>query len=163
GRLARSGKLNKRRGAALQLQRELQWHEEVKKVGFPTYITQDNIVLETPDIREHENLVKDGEQWLKTTAESCSISTGLITTIIFAAAITVPGGSYQDTGIPLFTQDIAFAIFAVSDAISLFASSTELLVFLSILTLRFAEKDFLISLPRRIHGCLLQFVDPLSS
>nr|GEU62649.1 ankyrin repeat-containing domain, PGG domain protein [Tanacetum cinerariifolium] len=141
GRLESSSKLNNRRG------------EEVKKVVFPTYITQDNIFLETLDIvftREHENLVKDGEQSLKTTAESCSISAGLITAIVFAAAITVPGGSNQDTGIPLFTQDIAFAIFAVSDAISLFASSTALLVFLSILTSRFAERDFLISLPRRL-------------
>ncbi|GJX29014.1 ankyrin repeat-containing domain, PGG domain protein [Tanacetum coccineum] len=152
GRLVSSSKLNNKRGAVLQLQIELQWCEEVKKVVFPTYITQDNIFLETPDIvftREHENLVKDVEQWLKTTAESCSISAGLITTIVFAATITVPGGSNQDTGIPLFTKDIAFAIFAVSDAISLFASSTALLVFLSILTSRFAEKDFLISLPRR--------------
>ncbi|GKD63351.1 ankyrin repeat-containing domain, PGG domain protein [Tanacetum coccineum] len=153
GRLVSSSKLNNRRGAVLQLQIELQWCEEVKKVIFPTYITQDNIFLETPDIvftREHENLVKDVEQWLKTTAESCSISAGLITTIVFAATITVPCGSNQDTGIPLFTKDIAFAIFAVSDAISLFASSTALLVFLSILTSRFAEKDFLISLPRRL-------------
>ncbi|PWA36421.1 ankyrin repeat-containing domain, PGG domain protein [Artemisia annua] len=153
GRLAPSGKLNKRRGAALQLQRELQWREEVKKVIFPTYITRDNIFLETPAMvftREHENLVKDGEQWLKTTAESCSISAGLIITIVFAAAITVPGGSNQDTGIPLFTQDIAFSVFAVSDAISFFASSTALLMFLSILTSRFAEKDFLRSLPKRL-------------
>ncbi|PWA74942.1 ankyrin repeat-containing domain, PGG domain, Gag-polypeptide of LTR copia-type [Artemisia annua] len=151
--LAPSGKLNKRRGAALQLQRELQWREEVKKVVFPTYITRDNIFLETPAMvftREHENLVKDGEQWLKTTAESCSISAGLIITIVFAAAITVPGGSNQDTGIPLFTQDIAFSVFAVSDAISFFASSTALLMFLSILTSRFAEKDFLRSLPKRL-------------
>ncbi|GKC74348.1 ankyrin repeat-containing domain-containing LTR copia-type protein [Tanacetum coccineum] len=153
GRLAPSHVLNHTAGAALQLQRELQWREEVKKVVFPTYITQENIFKETPDMvftKEHANLVKDGEQWLKTTAESCSISAGLIITIVFAAAITVPGGSNQETGIPLFRQDIAFVIFAVSDAISLFASSTALLVFLSILTSRFAEKDFLLSLPRRL-------------
>nr|GEU65893.1 ankyrin repeat-containing domain, PGG domain, Gag-polypeptide of LTR copia-type [Tanacetum cinerariifolium] len=153
GRLAPSYKLNKRRGAALQLQRELQWREEVKKVISPTFKTQENNFKETPDMvftREHENLVKEGEQWMKTTAESCSITAALITTIVFAAAITVPGGSNSETGIPLFTKNIAFAIFAVSDAISLFASSTALLVFLSILTARFAEQDFLFSLPRRL-------------
>ncbi|PWA82784.1 ankyrin repeat-containing domain, PGG domain protein [Artemisia annua] len=153
GRLAPSSKLNKTTGAALQLQRELQWHEEVKKHVFPTYITQENIFKETPGMvftREHEKLVKDGESWMKTTAESCSITAALITTIVFAAAITVPGGSNQDTGMPVFTKDIAFIIFAVSDAISLFASSTALLVFLSILTARFSEKDFLVSLPRRL-------------
>ncbi|KAJ0532681.1 putative PGG domain-containing protein [Helianthus annuus] len=153
GRLAPSNVLNQRTGAALQLQRELRWREEVKKFVFPTYITQENIFKETPDMvftREHENLVKDGEKWMKATAESCSITAALITTIVFAAAITVPGGSNQENGIPLFKKKIPFIIFAVSDAISLFASSTALLVFLSILTARFAEKDFLVSLPRRL-------------
>ncbi|KAI3701578.1 hypothetical protein L6452_26762 [Arctium lappa] len=153
GRLGPSNELNSRTGAALQLQRELQWREELKKVVFPTYITEENIFKETPDMvftREHKNLVKEGENWMKTTAESCSITAALITTIVFAAAITVPGGSNQETGIPLFTQDIAFTIFAISDAISLFASSTSLLVFLSILTARFAEQDFLVGLPRQL-------------
>ncbi|KAJ9550921.1 hypothetical protein OSB04_014966 [Centaurea solstitialis] len=153
GRLAPSHELNRRTGAALQLQRELQWREELKKFVFPAYITQENIFKETPDMvftREHQNLVKEGEKWMKTTAESCSITAALITTIVFAAAITVPGGNNQETGIPLFRNDIAFIIFAVSDAISLFTSTTALLVFLSALTARFAEQDFLISLPRRL-------------
>ncbi|GJV45371.1 ankyrin repeat-containing domain-containing LTR copia-type protein [Tanacetum coccineum] len=153
GRLAPSSKLNKITGAALQLQQDLQWREEVKKVVFPTYITRENIFKETPGMvftREHEKLVKDGESWMKTTAESSSITAALITTIVFAAAITVPGGSTQDTGMPVFTKRIAFIIFAVSDTISLFAASTALLVFLSILTARFSEMDFLVSLPRRL-------------
>nr|XP_043629750.1 ankyrin repeat-containing protein ITN1-like [Erigeron canadensis] len=100
--------------------------------------------------REHENLVKEGEKWMKTTTESCSITVALIMTIVFAAAITAPGGSSQETGIPLFRKEMTFTIFAVSDAISLFASSTALLVFLSILTARFAEQDFLVRLPRRL-------------
>ncbi|KAF5789359.1 putative ankyrin repeat-containing domain, PGG domain, ankyrin repeat-containing domain superfamily [Helianthus annuus] len=124
GKLAPSSVLNQRRGAALQLQRELQW--------------------------EHEKLVKEAEQWMKTTAESFSITAALITTIVSAAAITVPGGSSEDKGTPLFKKEPAFIIFSISDAISLFASSTALLVFLSILTARFAEKDFLVSLPRRL-------------
>ncbi|KAM0031189.1 putative GPCR, family 2, secretin, PGG domain-containing protein [Helianthus debilis subsp. tardiflorus] len=134
GKLAPSSVLNQRRGAALQLQRELQW-------------------IETPDMvftREHEKLVKEAEQWMKTTAESFSITAALITTIVFAAAITVPGGSSHDKGTPLFKKEPAFIIFAILDAISLFASSTALLVFLSILTARFSDKDFLVSLPRRL-------------
>ncbi|KAJ0639102.1 putative ankyrin repeat-containing domain, PGG domain, ankyrin repeat-containing domain superfamily [Helianthus annuus] len=153
GRLAPSSVLNERTGAALQLQRELQWREEVKKFVFPTYITQENIHSQTPDMvfrKEHENLVKEGERWMKTTAESCSITAALITTIVFAAAITVPGGNDGKDGTPLFRKNAAFIIFAISDAISLFASSTALLVFLSILTARFAENDFLVSLPRRL-------------
>ncbi|XP_071699600.1 uncharacterized protein [Rutidosis leptorrhynchoides] len=153
GRLAPLRELRRRRGAALQLQRELQWREEVKKHVFPTYITRENIKKETPDMiftREHEKLLSEGEKWMRTTAESCSITAALITTIVFAAAITVPGGNDDKEGIPLFSNNTAFILFAVSDAISLFASSTALLVFLSILTARFDEIDFLVSLPNRM-------------
>ncbi|XP_024962537.1 ankyrin repeat-containing protein ITN1-like [Cynara cardunculus var. scolymus] len=153
GRLAPSRILSRTTGAALQLQRELQWREELEKFVFPAYITEENIFKDTPEMvftREHENLVKEGEKWMKTTAESCSITAALITTIVFAAAITVPGGSNQETGIPVFKGTVPFTIFAVSDAISLFASATALLVFLSILTARFSEQDFLVSLPRRL-------------
>ncbi|KAJ9550969.1 hypothetical protein OSB04_015014 [Centaurea solstitialis] len=153
GRLAPSHVLKHRAGAALQLQRELQWFEELKKFMHPSAISKDNIFGETPDqvfTREHENLVKEGEKWMKATAESCSISAALITTIVFAAAITVPGGTHQETGIPMFRKDFAFTIFAISDAISLFTSSSSLMVFLSILTARFSEKDFSVSLPKRL-------------
>ncbi|MFS7966677.1 putative PGG domain, ankyrin repeat-containing domain superfamily [Helianthus anomalus] len=153
GKLAPSSVLNRRTGAALQLQREIQWLQEVKKFVFPSYTTQENIDKETPYMvftREHKELLKEGEQWMKTTAESCSITTSLIVTIVFAGAITVPGGSNQEKGTPLFKSKAAFIIFAIADAISLFASSTALLVFLSILTTRFAENVFLVSLPRRL-------------
>ncbi|KAJ0766868.1 putative PGG domain-containing protein [Helianthus annuus] len=153
GRLAPSNKLKLRTGAALQLQRELQWREEVKKRVYPSNVTAVNIFNETPAMvftKEHENLVKEGETWIKTVAESCSISATLITTIVFAAAITVPGGTRQETGVPVFMKEVAFIVFAISDAISLFSSTTALLLFLSILTARFAEEDFLISLPRRL-------------
>ncbi|PWA76618.1 PGG domain-containing protein [Artemisia annua] len=160
GRLAPLAVLSCTSGAALQLQQDLQWREEVKKLMEPTQHTQKNVDYETPEMvfsREHANLVKEGEKWMKTTAESCSITAALIITIVFAAAITVPGGSNQETGFPLFKKRIAFNIFAVADAVSLFSASTSLLVFLSILTTRFAEKDFLISLPRRLFVglCLL--------
>ncbi|KAI7729699.1 hypothetical protein M8C21_031092 [Ambrosia artemisiifolia] len=153
GKLAPSSVLNKITGAALQLQRELQWREEVKNLVLPKDINKENNFKETPDMiftREHKNLVQEGEQWMKTTAESCSIAAALITTIVFAAVITVPGGNNQEKGTPLFEKESAFIVFAISDAIALFSSLTALMVFLSILTTRFAEKDFLFSLPRRL-------------
>ncbi|KAI7745394.1 hypothetical protein M8C21_012740, partial [Ambrosia artemisiifolia] len=125
GKLAPSSVLNRRTGAALQLQRELKWLQEVEKLVFPSFITQENISKETPYMvftREHKDLKKEGEQWMKTTAESCSITAALIITIVFAAAITVPGGSNQEKGTPLFKNQVAFIIFAIADAISLFAS-----------------------------------------
>ncbi|GKA08345.1 ankyrin repeat-containing domain, PGG domain protein [Tanacetum coccineum] len=151
-RLAPANKFNLKSGAALQIQRELQWFQEVEGFVCPLHCIQKNSEDETLEIvfmREHKDLVIQGEKWIKSTAESYTITAALITTVVFAAAITVPG-NYQNTGIPIFTNKNAFIIFAVSDAVSLFTAVTSLLVFLSILTARFAEQDFLIKLPRRL-------------
>ncbi|KAL7591719.1 hypothetical protein Lser_V15G32867 [Lactuca serriola] len=151
-RLAPNDKLNHVSGAALQIQRELQWFKEVERFVCPLNIIQKNSFDETPQLvftREHKDLVIDGEKWMKATAESYTITAALITTIVFAAAITVPGGN-KDTGIPVFTNNNAFKIFAISVAISLFTSATSLLMFLSILTARFAEQDFLFMLPTKL-------------
>ncbi|KAI3805443.1 hypothetical protein L1987_27829 [Smallanthus sonchifolius] len=162
GRLAPSFVLGRTTGAALQLQRELKWREEVEKFMSPIELLKENINMETPAMlfhREHQDLVKQGENWTKTTAESCTITAALIVTIVFAAAITVPGGSNQESGIPLFRKEIAFTIFAVSNAFSLFTAATSLLLFLSILTTRFSEADFLVRLPRTlIFGLLTLFL-----
>lgn len=118
--------------------------------------------MKTPQMlftEEHEKLKADGEKWMKDTASACTITAALIATVMFAAAFTVPGGLESTTGVPLFTGRGAFELFAISDAISMFASITSLLVFLSILTARYAEGDFLYVLPRRLSmGLLSLFV-----
>ncbi|KAL8464310.1 hypothetical protein ACS0TY_034001 [Phlomoides rotata] len=75
--------------------------------------------------------------------------------VVFAAAITVPGGNKQELGLPFFSGETAFLVFAISDAISFFASILSLLMFLAIITSRFAEEDFLYALPNRLIICLL--------
>ncbi|KAJ0800091.1 putative ankyrin repeat-containing domain, PGG domain, ankyrin repeat-containing domain superfamily [Helianthus annuus] len=161
GKLAPSFVLERTAGAALQLQQELLWFEEVKKLLLPFQLMLKNKNKETPAMvfkKEHLDLMKEGEIWMKTTAESCSITAALIVTVVFAAAITVPGGN-QESGLPLFKEKTSFTIFAVFNAFSLFTSATALLLFLSILTARFSEKDFLVSLPRRlIFGLMALFI-----
>ncbi|XP_076952720.1 uncharacterized protein LOC143626542 [Bidens hawaiensis] len=158
-RLAPPDKLKHISGAAMQIQHKLQWFKEVEGFVCPLNIIQKNWFEETPQMvftREHKELVIDGEKWMKETAQSYTITAALITTIVFAAAITVPGGNKQDNGnkhengIPVFTNNPAFTIFAISDAISLFTSVTSLLMFLSILTARFSEQDFLLKLPTKL-------------
>ncbi|PWA34619.1 ankyrin repeat-containing domain, PGG domain protein [Artemisia annua] len=161
-RLAPSEKLNLISGAALQIQYELQWYKEVETFVCPLNITEKNSFEETPKMvftRTHKALVTNGEKWMRSTAESYTITAALITTIVFAAAITVPGGNNQDTGVPIFTNKPAFTIFAVSDAISLFTAVMSLWMFLSILTARFSEEDFLYKLPSRlIIGLVTLFI-----
>ncbi|KAD6454889.1 hypothetical protein E3N88_09595 [Mikania micrantha] len=152
-RLAPENKLNPISGAALQIQRELQWFMEVDSFVCPLNVIQKNSFGETPQMvftKEHKKLLIEGEKWMKETAQSYTITATLITTIVFAAAITVPGGNKQDNGIPIFTNNIAFTVFAVSNAISFFTSVTSLLMFLSILTARFSEQDFHLRLPTKL-------------
>ncbi|KAK3022807.1 hypothetical protein RJ639_047056 [Escallonia herrerae] len=151
-RLAPPHKLDLVSGAALQMQRELQWFKELEKFVIPSYKEKENSAKETPAMvftREHKELVVRGERWIKDTSNSCMIAAALIATVVFAAAITVPGGS-NSYGLPIFSNEIVFIVFAVSDAVSLFTSTTSLLMFLSILTSRYAEGDFLHVLPERL-------------
>ncbi|GJY71525.1 ankyrin repeat family protein [Tanacetum coccineum] len=166
GRLAPIHKLNAVSGAALQMQRELQWFEEVKKLVNPKHTQTQNKYKETPIMvfrRQHNDLRKEGEEWMKKTADSYTITAALIITIVFAAAITVPGGNNGDNEKPIYEKETSFIIFAVSDAISLFTSTTSLLLFLSILTARYADEDFLYKLPKRlIFGLTMLFLSVTS-
>ncbi|CAI0626397.1 unnamed protein product, partial [Linum tenue] len=153
GMLSPSAKLSHISGAALQMQRELQWFQEVERVINPMYKDNTNNDDETARqifTRTHKDLAAAGEKWMKETATSSTVVGALIMTIMFTAAFTVPGGNNQETGIPILLNEKSFKIFIVSDAISLFAASTSVLMFLGILTSRYAEADFLRSLPTKL-------------
>ncbi|GMP93778.1 hypothetical protein CsSME_00043482 [Camellia sinensis var. sinensis] len=166
GYLASPQQLYLRAGAALQMQRELQWFKEVEKHILPRNKEERNNKEMTPAevfTDTHKDLVKEGEQWMKGTANACSIVAALIATVVFAAAITVPGGN-NGNGSPIFNKRASFLIFGIFDAFALFSSITSVLLFLSILTSRYAEDDFLVTLPRRlIFGLLTLFLSILST
>ncbi|XP_028770083.1 uncharacterized protein LOC114727547 [Neltuma alba] len=151
--LAPASYLNSISGAALQMQRELQWFKAVEKMVEPGYRYFINRELLNPlDFfkKNHKDLRDKGEKWMKETASSCSVVGALIVTIMFAAALTVPGGNNQNSGYPMFMEKRLFKVFLISDALSLFSSTTSVLTFLGILTSRYAEDDFLYSLPRKL-------------
>lgn len=119
----------------------------------PNYRQRKNLDGKTPQdlfTSKHENLVTKGEDWMKSTASQCMVVATLIATIVFAAAFTLPGGYNQKTGIPFFRKKPPLIVFVISDAVSLIFSSTSVLMFLSILTSRYAERDFLESLPKKL-------------
>ncbi|KAM0061590.1 putative ankyrin repeat-containing domain, PGG domain, ankyrin repeat-containing domain superfamily [Helianthus debilis subsp. tardiflorus] len=140
-------------GVAFQMQSELLWFQEVQKMIPPQYRQRENKKGKTPKelfTKEHEALLKDGREWMRDTASQCMVVATLIATIVFAAAFTLPGGYDQNTGIPFFRKEASLIIFVISDAISLICSSTSVLMFLSILTSRYAEYDFKEALPRKL-------------
>ncbi|XP_040374452.1 uncharacterized protein LOC112197550 isoform X2 [Rosa chinensis] len=140
-------------GAALKLRRELTWFKEVEKIVQPLYKEMRNSDGETPQLlftKEHKELLRQGEEWMKGTASSCMVVATLIATVMFSVFSTVPGGNNNNTGIPIFLKSRAFKVFVISDSISLISSTTSILSFLSILTSRYTEGDFLNSLPYRL-------------
>ncbi|KAL0333703.1 UNVERIFIED_CONTAM: hypothetical protein Sangu_1526500 [Sesamum angustifolium] len=127
--------------------------QEVEKFVSPDSRESTNKDEKTPKMvftEQHKMLKEEGEKWMKDTANSCMIAAALIVTVMFAAAITVPGGNNSTSGFPIFSGNSAFIVFAISDAVSLFTSATSLLMFLAILTSRYAEEDFLYVLPKRL-------------
>ncbi|KAI3706230.1 hypothetical protein L6452_23829 [Arctium lappa] len=149
-KLAPSNRLNTITGAALQMQRELQWFEEIKSFVAPSLKRAANSDGKTPRmvfIDEHKKLLKEGKEWMKDTASSSTVVAALIVTMAFAAVFTLPGGE-ENKG------KIAFMLFIISDATALFSSATSTLLFLGILTSRYAEKDFLHVLPKRLMSGL---------
>nr|XP_028952746.1 uncharacterized protein LOC108172301 [Malus domestica] len=147
-------KLDRIPGAALQMQRERQWYKEVESIVIPVLGTSplngDGFTAPKLFTETHKELHAKGEKWMKGTTSSYTVVSTLIITIMFAAAFTVPGGNDQETGFPIFLDGRLFMVFIVSDAISLFSSATSALMFLGILTSRYAEDDFLESLPTKM-------------
>ncbi|KAI3908906.1 hypothetical protein MKW92_053215 [Papaver armeniacum] len=153
GFLAPMSQLERVSGAALQMQREIQWFLEVEQMVQPKLREMRNDQRKTPREvfrEEHKALVKEGEAWLKETSQACMVVSTLIATVMFAAVFTLPGGNNQDTGTPILLKTRSFYIFIIADSLSLFASCTSILMFVALLTARYGERDFLKSLPRKL-------------
>ncbi|GKV48320.1 hypothetical protein SLEP1_g55144 [Rubroshorea leprosula] len=169
-RLAPHSQLDHISGAALQLQNELHWFKSVESI-VPQLNKQKNKDGETPTQvfhKEHKKLFKEAEGWMKKMAQSCNVVGVLVITIMFAAVFTIPGGNDDETGFPKclskFNPKTPYAaqactVFLVSDAISLFAASSSVLMFMGILTSRYACQDSRNSLPfKLICGLSLLFI-----
>ncbi|XP_018814336.1 ankyrin repeat-containing protein NPR4-like [Juglans regia] len=125
---------------------------EVESIVLPKIKKVENKDDMTPRelfTKNHKDLMKEGEIWMKDTTTSCTVVAALILTIMFAAAFTVPGGN-NDTGLPIFFNKKLFSLFIITDSLSLFSSASSVLMFLGILTSRYAEEDFLKSLPTKM-------------
>ncbi|KAJ9559402.1 hypothetical protein OSB04_014016 [Centaurea solstitialis] len=140
-------------GAAFQMQRELLWFKEVDSRVPPYCRDKKNKDGRTPFqlfTENHKDMVSEGEKWMKETANQCMVVAALITTVVFSAAFTFPGGYDQSNGLPMFLIDGPFITFVILDAISLILSSSSILMFLSILTSRYAQEDFRVALPKKL-------------
>ncbi|XP_028068438.1 ankyrin repeat-containing protein At5g02620-like isoform X2 [Camellia sinensis] len=141
------------RSPALLLREDLLLFERVKKIStahFIEHFNNDGLTADKLFAKNNAKLRTEAKEWLKRTAENCSIVAVLIATVAFAAAYTVPGGPNQNTGYPLLQTKPFFVIFTLTDVLSLAFALTAVITFLSILTSSFQLKDFRRSLPQKL-------------
>ncbi|RZC51452.1 hypothetical protein C5167_019874 [Papaver somniferum] len=132
-KLAPPHKLISISGAALKMQRELQWFKEVERITPEMTKDSTNNDGKTARVlftKQHADLLEKGEKWMKDTATSCMLVATLIATVVFAAPFTAPGGSIsdinsKDNGIPIFLRKNSFMVFAIADSLALFSSLTS--------------------------------------
>ncbi|XP_074379866.1 uncharacterized protein LOC141721033 [Apium graveolens] len=109
------------RSPAFVLQDDLLLFERVEDILKTHYHKVPNKDYETADqlfAAKKELLRDDAQEWIKRTAENCSLVAVLIATVAFAAAYTVPGGSNPD-GSPVLLNQAFFVVFTVTDVLSL--------------------------------------------
>ncbi len=99
---------------------------------------------------EHRELLKVGEEEMNETANSCMLVATLISTVVFAAALTVSSASNNIQNTPFFRKEQWFMIFILSNAISLFTSAASIVLLLSILTSSYSQSEFVSSLHARL-------------
>ncbi|MFS8021097.1 putative Sterol-sensing domain, PGG domain, ankyrin repeat-containing domain superfamily [Helianthus anomalus] len=141
------------RGDVFKMQWELLWFKEVEAMVPFWYRQKKNKAGITPHelfSENHKKLASKVEKWMKQTATQCIVVAALIATIVFGVAFTIPGGYDQNSGFPTFIGKEIYIAFVISDAISLIFSATSILVFLSVLTSRYDEQDFLKSLSQKL-------------
>ncbi|KAE7995338.1 hypothetical protein FH972_000147 [Carpinus fangiana] len=143
----------KLRGPAFELQEELLWFERVRSVTKAHFIDHQNNMNKTAQglfASTYKDLRNEAREWLKKTAEGCTIVAVLISTVAFAAAYTIPGGPNQSTGVPVLLYQPFFVVFTAADVLSLASALTSVVIFLSILTAPYRLDDFRHSLPNKL-------------
>ncbi|GAU20494.1 hypothetical protein TSUD_130520 [Trifolium subterraneum] len=139
-------------GPAMQMMWDIKWYKYIKGIVPEYFKHRINKDKKTPGEifkEEHKELLQSSTEWLRDTAESCSVVAALIAGLSFATSGSVPGGN-DNSGKPALEGQPAFEGFAISSLIGLYFSGTALIMFLSILTSRKQIEDFTINLPTKL-------------
>ncbi|KAB2600881.1 ankyrin repeat-containing protein [Pyrus ussuriensis x Pyrus communis] len=154
-------------GPAMQLQEELRWMLRVKEILPPRYTLHRNKKDQTAEELfnyQHNGLLGSAQEWVKETAQSCSTVAVLVSTVVFAAAYAIPGGTSDQNGLPLFRDDPLFLFFTCMDVVGIACSLSSVAFFLSVLSSPLEYPYFVNSVPRKIMtGFILLFLSMAST
>ena len=128
----------------------MQFVKDNMPLHFCYQVNKENKTPEEIFNETHEDLVKQGGEWLNKTSKSCSVVAALIATVAFASSTTIPGSFNETNGAPNLESHTMLTIFAVFSLIALCFSITALFSFLAILTSRYEQKDFRRDLPKKL-------------
>ncbi|MFS7913306.1 putative PGG domain, ankyrin repeat-containing domain superfamily [Helianthus anomalus] len=92
----------------------------------------------------HREPVSQSAKWIYDTIGQSMVLAALVCTIGFSIAYSLPGGSDQDTGLPLFRRSKPFIAFIILDSASFLVSGICMLAFLSIVLSRFEKRQEII-------------------
>ncbi|KAL4337033.1 uncharacterized protein [Arachis hypogaea] len=116
----------------------------VKEIVSANLIFKDNNKGEISGenfIESHKELVREGSEWLRNTAESCSVMASLIEGVSFTTSGNISVGN-NNNDMPNLEGKLSFDTFAMLSLVALCFSISVLIVFLSILTSRQQSKDY---------------------
>ncbi|RXH85871.1 hypothetical protein DVH24_016924 [Malus domestica] len=167
-------------GPAMQLQEELRW-----MLSLFLHILHRNKKDQTAEELfnyQHNGLLGSAQEWVKETAQSCSTVAVLVSTVVFAAAYAIPGGTsdllclgsfitqnmsqsqHDQSGLPLLRDYPLFLFFTCMDVVGIACSLSSVAFFLSVLSSPLEYPYFVNSVPRKIMtGFILLFLSMAST
>ncbi|GKV40281.1 hypothetical protein SLEP1_g47948 [Rubroshorea leprosula] len=159
--------------AALKLQEELRWFREVEKMvplPYTIHLNKKNLTAKQLLKDEHKEQLKEAQEWVKNTSQSCSTVAILVATVLFAAVFAVPGGfiGYGDAkdgaanapapavaGTAVLANEPLYSFFTVMDVAGLASSLTSVVLFLSVLTSSLDLEEFHYQIPSKLSAGFL--------
>ncbi|KAJ9561969.1 hypothetical protein OSB04_007129 [Centaurea solstitialis] len=137
----------------VQIQEELIWFKKVKAILPPSLRVKKNKDGLSPYelfVKNHKDLVSNGQEWMKKTFSELLLLAALMITISFADVISFASGSNQDTPRSAHYRSI-YNAFVMSNGFSFLFASISVIHILFIISSRYAEQDFLELLPKKLE------------
>ncbi|KAF7814043.1 ankyrin repeat-containing protein [Senna tora] len=154
------------RGPAMHLQWEVKWLRFVEEI-MPSYLnSQKNSKGMSPGevfAKEHKDVVKESNEWLKDTCTAYTIVATLIASMTFSACYQLPGGS-NERGKPTLEGQTTFDTYMMAILVAFLSSVTSLVVFIALYSSRMQPIDYLWNLPLKlVFGLTSLFVSIMST
>lgn len=145
---------------ALQMQKDLQWFEKVENLmprELLFSLNAEEMTAQERFSKEHKKMARKGEKKLTKLGQTCS---SLVAAFVFASSFSIPGS--DNSGSDIYGK-AAFSVFKNAFVFGLSCAATALVLFLSLITSSYREREFRRSLPTKVFFAVLSFILTLIS